>query len=89
MVVSLLLIFEYNTSTFGTFQVWKDLVRNPSCLALAIWLLDFEHNIYQRFEREFNLVWELIPTEAWKNAIFKTFKLYVSQGIPEAIVKKR
>ena len=71
-----------------TFQVWKDLVKNPSCLALAIWLLDFEHDIYQRLEREFDLVWELIPTEAWKNAISKTFQLYVSQGISEATVKK-
>lgn len=79
---------KYNHLPLVTFQVWKDLVRNPSCLALAIWLLDFEHDIYQRFEREFDLVWELIPSEAWKNAISKTFELYVSQGIPEAIVKK-
>ena len=79
---------KYNHLPLVTFQVWKDLVRNPSCLALAIWLLDFEHDIYQRFEREFDLVWELIPAKAWKNAISKTFELYVSQGIPEAIVKK-
>ena len=79
---------KYHHLPLVTFQVWKDLVKNPSCLALAIWLLDFEHDIYQRLEREFDLVWELIPTEAWKNAISKTFQLYVSQGISEATVKK-
>lgn len=79
---------KYTHLPLVTFQVWKDLVRNPSCLALAIWLLDFENNIYQRFEREFDLVWELVPIEAWKNAISKTINLYVSQGIPEAVVNK-
>lgn len=79
---------KYNHLPLVTFQVWKDLVRNPSCLALAIWLLDFEHDIYQRFEREFDLVWELVPIEAWKNAISKTIQLYVNQGISEPTAKK-
>lgn len=78
---------KYNHLPLVTFQVWKDLVKNPACLTLAIWLLDFEHDIYKRFEREFDLVWELVPIEAWKNAISKTFKLYVNQGIPESTVK--
>lgn len=77
---------KYNHLPLVTFQVWKNLVLNPSCLALAIWLLDFEHDIYQRFEREFDLVWELVPIKAWKNAISETRKLYVNQGIPESTV---
>ncbi|MCU4540050.1 STY4851/ECs_5259 family protein [Acinetobacter bereziniae] len=78
---------KYNHLPLVTFQVWKDLVRNPSCLTLAIWLLDFEHDIYKRFEREFDLVWELLPIEAWEKAISETFKLYVNQGIPESTAK--
>lgn len=78
---------KYNHLPLVTFQVWKDLVKNPACLTLAIWLLDFEHDIYKRFEREFGLVWELVSIEDWKKAITKTFQLYVNQGIPESTVK--
>ena len=78
---------KYNHLPLVTFQVWKDLVRNPSCLALAIWLLDFEHDIYQRFEREFGLVWETISIHDWKKALDKTYQLYLSIGMKDAHVK--
>lgn len=78
---------KYNHLPLVTFQVWKDLVRNPSCLALAIWLLDFEHDIYQRFEREFGLVWETISIHDWKKALDKTYQLYLSIGMTDAHVK--
>ncbi|RYL24620.1 STY4851/ECs_5259 family protein [Acinetobacter piscicola] len=78
---------KYNYLPLITFQVWKDLVKNPACLTLAIWLLDFDNNIYKRLEREFGLVWETISIHDWKNALDKTYQLYLSIGMKDAHVK--
>ena len=84
---------RYQHLPLVTFQVWKEIARNDSALTLAIWLLDFENDIYKRLEKEFGLVWELIPITSWKLAIRKTYDLYLSLGIQEkhvkAIIEKR
>lgn len=80
---------NYQHLPLVTFHVWKEMANNSECLTIAIWRLEFDLEICKRFEREFGIVWELIPIKTWKNAIRKNTQYLMDSNISEAMAVKQ
>ncbi|EKO3551157.1 hypothetical protein I2712_004135 [Vibrio fluvialis] len=80
-------LFErYAHLPMATFEVWKAMVNHTSCLAALAFKADNPLILLERFQVEFNVIWELIPIDIWKKHITTYRNSLFSAGLPEVVI---
>lgn len=70
----------------STFEVWKELVRQPCALAMSLFKLEIDSYFCDRMQNELAVLWETVPIPVWVKA-YAQFKTWLSeQGSPQSLV---
>ncbi|AFT94988.1 hypothetical protein AMBAS45_07565 [Alteromonas macleodii str. 'Balearic Sea AD45'] len=73
----------------STFEVWKALVKNPHCLTVALFRFEMNEEFIRALDREFSILWELIPISVWQQSILVVKKAFLNLGLPTSMVEER
>lgn len=81
-------LFEnYAYLPMQTFEVWKSLAHHPKCLVCYLFVSKHKtEELMQRFQTEFNIVWELIPLQLWHSAISRYRASMAEEAYPEELI---
>lgn len=77
---------DYQHLALSTFEVWRELARQPLALALGLFKLEFDYSFCERIKQELAVLWDTISIQVWVTA-YAQFKLWLSeQGIPDVLI---
>lgn len=83
------LLESYSHLPLATFESWKALSKHPACLTLLPFATKQSvEQVLEVFQTEFNVVWELIPLQLWKEARCQYQRHLETLGLPEPLVNK-
>ncbi|MEJ2045917.1 MAG: STY4851/ECs_5259 family protein [Reinekea sp.] len=70
----------------STFEVWKSAVKHESVLASIAFRLEQPLKLMQALQEQFNVSWELVSLQAWKDASKNYLSFMLGTGLPESVV---
>lgn len=83
------LFANYSHLPMATFEVWKAIVTNTTCLSALAFKADKPSQLMERLKVEFNVIWELIPLSIWRSHTVKYRKMLLDIGLPEKVVDNK
>ncbi|PMM98192.1 hypothetical protein BCT41_01940 [Vibrio splendidus] len=83
------LFANYSHLPMATFEVWKAIVTNTTCLSALAFKADNPAQLMERLKVEFNVIWELIPLSIWRSHTVKYRKMLLDIGLPEKVVDNK
>lgn len=83
------LFANYSHLPMATFEVWKAIVTNTTCLSALAFKADNPAQLMERLKVEFNVIWELIPLSIWRSHTVKYRQMLLDIGLPEKVVDNK
>lgn len=84
------LFSNYRHLPMVSFEVWKAIAKHPMCLAAFAFVTKHDvEEVIQSMQIELNVLWELLPTSAWKVAENRYCDYLIAKACPEEFLDKR
>ena len=77
---------DYQHLALSTFEVWRELVRQPLSLALGLFKLEFDYFFCERIQQELAVLWDTISIQVWVTAYAQFKSWLVEQGLPDVLI---
>ncbi len=83
------LLEKFGHLPMATFEVWKSLSKQPDCLAMLPFASKLNvEQVLEVLQAQFNVVWELLPSQCWSDAR-EGYKTYLEKlGLPKPLITK-
>ncbi len=72
-----------------TFEVWRAIVKDSSCLTALAFKADNPVLLMERLQVEFNVIWELIPLNLWQDNTIRYRQMLLETGLPKTVVENK